>query len=137
MGDVFNVEVPISKIDDDQRLVFGWASVLTNEDGSTLVDLQGDIIEIDELEGAVYDFVMSFYAVAGENHERPCGQLVESIVFTTKKIEMLNLKDANVPIGWWVGFKIWDEMVWLKIKNGEYKMFSIGGKATRVATEET
>lgn len=131
----FNVEVPINKIDDDQRLVFGWASVITNEDGTQLVDQQGDVIEIAELEGAVYDFVMSYWPTAGVNHERPCGQLVESIVFTTKKLEMLGITDSKIQLGWWVGFKIWDDQVWQKIKSGEYKMFSIGGTATRVETE--
>ncbi len=137
MSHQFSVEVPVNKIDDDQHLVFGWASVLVNEDGTELVDQQGDVIEIEELEGAVYDFVMSFYAVAGVNHYRPCGQLVESIVFTKKKIEMLGLNEANVPLGWWVGFKIWDNEVWADIKAGKLKMFSIGGSAVRVPEDET
>lgn len=135
-ADVFNVEVPINKIDDDQRLAFGWASVLVNDDGTQLVDEQRDVIEIEELEGAVYDFVMSYWPTAGVNHERPCGQLVESMVFTKKKLEMLGIADSKIPLGWWVGFKIWDEAVWQKIKSGEYKMFSIGGTATRVEVSE-
>ncbi|MCI8806493.1 MAG: hypothetical protein HFE59_11595, partial [Clostridiales bacterium] len=33
--------------------------------------------------------------------------------------------------GWWVGFHIDDAEVWEKIKNGEYRMFSIEGTAVR------
>ena len=36
---------------------FGWASVAIAENGETLEDWQGDIIEPDELESAAYKFV--------------------------------------------------------------------------------
>ena len=48
---------------------FGWASVAIAENGETLEDWQGDIIEPDELESAAYKFV-DLYREGGEMHER-------------------------------------------------------------------
>ena len=50
----------VAKSDDEERLVFGWASVAERASGEQIVDWQGDIVEIDELERAAYDFVQ-FY----------------------------------------------------------------------------
>lgn len=133
----FQLNVPIEKIDDEQKLVFGWASVIENEDGTPLEDRQGDVIEIAELEGAAYDFVMSFSPVAGDEHNYPCGSLVESIVFSREKIAALGLSGTGIRIGWWVGFKIWYDDVWKEVKSGNYKMFSIGGTAVREQEEST
>ena len=50
-------------------LAFGWASVAIAENGETLEDWQGDIIESDELESAAYKFV-DLYREGGEMHEK-------------------------------------------------------------------
>lgn len=119
--------------DSDERLVFGWASVADRADGKTITDYQGDIVEISELENAAYDFVQ-FFREGSEMHERgglDIAVLVESIVFTPEKIAALGLKDGDLPHGWWVGFRVLDEDVWEKVKDGTYTMFSIEGAAIR------
>ena len=122
----------IKKIDEDERLVFGWFSVV-EQNGELIKDSQGDFIEPDQLEKAAYDFVLDA-RIAGEGHVRKgVGQLVESIVFTKEKQEVLGI-DVGC-IGWWGGFHIDDDNVWDKIKKGEYPMFSIGGTGTRVPKE--
>lgn len=123
----------ISKLDDDQHLVFGWFSVAANSDGTTIVDSDNDTIPIAELERAAYDFVLNSRN-GGEMHERTgVATLIESIVFTPEKIAALGLPEGSLPYGWFGGFKIADEDVWQKIKSGKYTMFSWGGRATREA----
>lgn len=119
----------IAKVDEDQRLVFGWASVVEAEDGSPLEDLQGDVISTDEIEKAAYRFVLDSRK-AGEMHERTegIGRLVESFVLTAEKADALGISKRS---GWWVGFKIDDDETWAKVKKGDFRMFSIGGKARR------
>lgn len=118
----------IKKADDEQHLVFGFASVAADETGQ-VVDSQGDVISIDELERAAYEYVQ-FSGAGSEMHENPdVAQLIESVVFTPQKLEMLGI--SGLPYGWWVGFRVTDEDVWQKIKSGEYSMFSIGGSASR------
>jgi hypothetical protein len=123
----------ISKADDEKRLAFGWASVAERKDGQTVVDWQDDIIDIAELESAAYDFVQ-FWREGSDMHERggfDIAVLVESMVFTPEKMLALGIKEGDVPCGWWVGFKVVDDDVWEKVKDGTYKMFSIEGEAVR------
>ena len=121
----------VMKSDDDKRLVFGWASVAVRVNGEVIEDYQEDIVEIDELEKAAYEYVAKF-GTAGENHERGgVGRLIESAVFTKEKAAAMGIPDGHMPQGWWVGYKITDDRVWEKIKKGEYSMFSIEGTAAR------
>lgn len=123
----------LAKADEEKHLVFGWASIADRADGETIVDWQDDIIDIDELESAAYDFVQ-FYREGSEMHERgghDIATLIESMVFTDDKLEKLNIPKGTLPHGWWVGFRVTDEAVWRKVKDGTYKMFSVEGEAIR------
>lgn len=131
-------EYTITKIDDDKRLVFGWASIAITADGEQLEDLQHDMIDPEDLEETVYDYVLNFRDT-GEQHNprlRKKGKLVESCVFTVEKQKAMGLPEGILPVGWWIGFKIEDDEAWEKVKNGTYKMFSIEGKAQRVPVEK-
>lgn len=131
-------EFEIMKSDDDQRLVFGWASITEDEDGKPLIDMQKDMIDEDDLEQAAYAYVLNFRDTGEEHLEgfRKKGKLVESCVFTNEKQKAMGLKPGTLPVGWWVGFYIEDENAWQKIKDGTYRMFSIEGKAQRVPVED-
>lgn len=123
----------IQKSDEEERLVFGWASVVERTNGETVVDWQEDIVEMEELEAAAYDFVQ-FYREGSEMHERgglDIGVVVESMVFTAEKMQLLGIAEGTVPYGWWVGFRVIDDDVWEKVKDGTYRMFSIEGSAIR------
>ena len=101
--------------------------------GELVVDKQGDIIPEDELEQAAYEYVL-YCRQQGDMHERMgVGRLVESMVFTKQKQEVLGI-DLGM-CGWFVGFRVDDPGVWKKIKGGELPEFSIGGKAMRVPHE--
>ena len=126
----------IAKSDDDKMLAFGWANVSIRTDGEVIEDWQEDIVEPEELEQAAYRFV-ELYREGGEMHERGgCAVLVESMVFTKEKQQALGIPDGTLPIGWWIGFKVTDEDVWSKVKDGTYPMFSIEGTAIREEFEE-
>ena len=125
----------VIKSDGDKRLVFGWASVAVRVDGEEIVDWQKDIIEIEVLEKAAYGYMAEF-GIAGEMHRRGgVGRVIESIVFTKEKAAAPGIPPDIMPEGWWIGFQITDDVVWEKIKNGEYSMFSIEGTAVREPVE--
>ena len=131
------VQVPITKIYTDRQLVFGWASIIENADGTVVTDFDNDIIDQLELENAVYMYVRDS-GIATEGHEYYyAGRLVESIVFTKEKMECMGIPAGTLPIGWWIGIYVYDKMLWNDIKNGKYKMFSIGARATREEVPET
>ena len=126
----------IRKVDEDKRLVFGWANISVTVDGEQVLDYQEDMIDPEELENAAYKFV-ELYRDGGEMHERTgVAFLVESVILTGEKQAAMGLEPGTLPIGWWVGFKVTDDDVWEKVKTGEYSMFSIGGKAIREEIEE-
>ena len=126
----------IAKSDDDKHLEFGWANVSIRADGEEIEDWQEDIIEPEELENAAYQYVL-LYREGGEMHERGgAAVLVESVVFTEEKMQAMGIPAGTLPIGWWIGFKVTDEDVWEKVKDGTYPMFSIEGEAERVEVED-
>ena len=88
------------------------------------------------MENAAYRFV-ELYREGGEMHERGgAAVLVESVVFTAEKMVAIGIPVGTLPIGWWIGFKVTDDDVWEKVKDGTYSMFSIEGTAERVEAED-
>jgi len=131
----FSITGKISKLDEDQRLVFGWASIVKDKEGNVVKDLQNDVIRPEELEKSAYAYVLDS-RVAGEMHKTiGVGSLVESVVFTIEKMEAMGIPEGIVPTGWWVGFRV-DADVFAKIKDGTYSAFSIGGSGKRKVIEE-
>lgn len=128
----------ITKTNDEQQVVFGWASVSKDINGQLLQDWQGDIIEPEDLEKAAFDFVLNFRD-AGERHNpnlRKKGKLVSSLVFTEEVQKALNIPTGTVPVGWFVGFHIDDPKTWQEVKKGKYLMFSIEGQGIREPIEK-
>lgn len=126
----------VKGVDEDKRLVFGWAYIARDANGRVVVDKQGDFIDdLDVLEKAAYDFVHKTRA-AGVMHERRgsgprvVGEMVESLVTTPEKLEKMGLK-GRLPEGWWVGFRVEDDSVWRDVKAGRFKGFSIHGSGRR------
>ena len=131
MTEHWAVNVPIQKIDEDQRLVFGWLYVSRDKAGKQVVDHSGETISIEELEKATYGFTLKSRQ-AGQMHERiGVGRLVEVVCFTPEKRLAMGIPDGIVPDGTWVGFKIDDPESWAGVKSGRFKMFSLGGRAIR------
>lgn len=128
----------ISKVNEDKRQVFGWAS-LSVVDGEPVVDLQGDYIEIEEIEKAAYTYVVES-RVGGDMHERVSkfatsprhtADLIESVVVTLEKLDAWGLAPDAMPLGWWTGYHINDDQQWADVKAGKRLGFSIHGTGTR------
>ena len=128
----------IMKTDDDKRLIFGWASIAIKVDGEQVIDHQKDMIDPEDLEEAVYEYVLNFRD-GGEEHIanlRKKARLVESCMFTKEKMEAMGIPEGIVPEGWWIGFYVDDDEAWKKVKNGTYQMFSIEGQGIREEVED-
>lgn len=106
--DIFKAFAPISKVDDEQRMVYGYASTDTK-------DSQGDVVKLDAIEKALPDYMR--FANIREMHTM-------SAVGVAKSAEV----DEK---GLYLGAKVVDDAAWLKVKEGVYKGFSIGGKALK------
>ena len=123
-----NIEGQILKADEEQRLVYGWASVVT-EKGEPVVDRQGDIIEPETLVKAVNNF-MEHIRVGKEMHKGDqIGAVIHSMPVTKEIGESLGIQSDRE--GWVVAFKVYNDDVWDKVKSGELAAFSIGGRAIK------
>lgn len=129
-GDSFRIQKSV----EDKQLVFGWANVAKDANGQYPLDWDGDVTEPEELEQAAYTFVLK-YRETGEQHQGEAkGYLVESMMFTKEKQEVLGIPPGILPEAWWVGFYLPDKEVFQKVKSGEYEMFSVQGVGKRVPT---
>src|ERR1700722_11199520 len=98
---------PITKIDSDERLVYGYAS-------TEATDSQGEIVRKDALEAALPAY-MRFAHIREMHLPSAVGVAKEATVDGT---------------GLWLKAKIVDDEAWRKVKEGVYKGFSIGGAVT-------
>jgi hypothetical protein len=122
------VTMSLEKSDEDQRMAWGWASV-TTLNGQPLEDLQGDVIETEELQKAVHEFVRK-KRVMGEMHTIiGTGDIVDSIVLT-KDLQRAMGIDLGKE-GWFVGVHVTNDSTWSKVKKGELRGFSLGGFGVR------
>lgn len=123
-----SVEGQILKVDDEQRIIYGWASVAT-EKGKPVVDLQGDVIHMSTLEKACNEF-MEHVRVGKTMHVGDqTGVVIHSMPVSNDIAKALGIQSDRE--GWIVGYKVYDDAVWNMVKSGELRAFSIGGRAIK------
>lgn len=123
-----SIEGKILKVDDEQRMVFGWASVIT-EDGEAVVDRQGDMIEAETLVKAVNEFMEHVRVGKAMHTGEQVGVVVHSLPITKEIGDALGIHSNRE--GWIVAYKVFDDSVWERVKSGELAAFSIGGRAQK------
>ena len=123
-----DIEGKILKVDDEQRMVFGWASVVT-ENGEAVIDRQGDVIEPETLVKAVNEFMEHVRVGKAMHTGEQVGVVVHSLPITKEIGEALGIHSNRE--GWIVAYKVFDDSVWERVKSGELAAFSIGGRAMK------
>lgn len=116
----------ILKIDNDQRIVYGWASVVT-ENGSPVVDRQGDTITPEVMTKAVNQFMEDVRVGKAMHEGGRIGTFIHSLPLTNEIAKALGIETQRE--GWVVALKVHDDETWDRVKSGELKAFSIGGRA--------
>ena len=117
----------IIRKDEDQRIVWGWASVVT-EKGEPVIDSQGDLIEPAEMEKAANEFMADARMAKAMHQGEGVGEVIHSLPLTKELGEALGIQSDRE--GWILAMKIHDDAVWQRIKSQELRAFSIGGEAT-------
>ena len=124
-------EFQITKTDDTEFRVHGWAYVAKDKDGKRVVDHSDEYIEPQDLEKAAYAFVEKSRE-SNDRHTKPVvGHLIESMVFTKEKMDLMGIPEGTLPEGLWVGFR-YDPEHYAKIKAGKRQAWSIQGFARKV-----
>ena len=117
----------VAKVDEERRLVLGWANVNT-VGGRLVVDRQGDVIPDRELEDAVLDFSLNrrVGSVMHKGHQVPRGILFSMTPMVQKALGVDLGKGG--ALGLWV---VDDDETWASIKAGRLPSLSLGGRAVR------
>jgi hypothetical protein len=123
-----DLEGKILKTDDEQRMVWGWASVVT-EKGEPVVDRQGDVIEAETLVKATNEFMEHVRVGKAMHVGEQVGVVVHSLPITKEIGEALGIQSDRE--GWVVAYKVFDDDIWAMVKSGELTAFSIGGRAMK------
>ena len=101
------IYAPLQKIDEEQRMVYGYAS-------TEALDSQGEIIKRDAIEAALPEF-MRFGNIREMHQPSAVGKA----------------KGATVDDkGLYLAAKIVDDEAWAKVKEGVYSGFSVAGRVT-------
>jgi len=104
----FNFFTPISKIDAEQRMVWGYASTPS-------IDLDGEVVSLNAIKSALPDYWQ--WRNIREMHQPSAVGVA---------------KEANVDDkGLYLGAKIVDDEAWKKVIEGVYRGFSIGGQTLK------
>ncbi len=128
----FSKTISICKVDAERRVVKG--PVLRPE----VRDRQGTIMSADIIVDAAHDFVARLAdkqdpSMPGFMHKEFNRDLVIVESYVTERDEIYKLSDeqkTTVPSGsWMMAIKVNDEKIWEGVKSGEFKGFSIGGRA--------
>lgn len=126
----YNSSIKIIKMDDEQRVVWGWASVAT-ENGVPVYDVHGDHIPMSELTKASIDF-MENVRVGKSLHQ---GDQVSSVIgclpLSQELAKALGIESDKE--GLIMGFRVHDDQTWELIKSGELPALSIGGRGRKYA----
>lgn len=126
--EIMSKNLKVIKVDEEHRIVYGWASVTTYK-GEHLVDRQGDVIETETMHKAVNEF-MKGVRVGKLMHEgEVVGQIVHSFPMTKEICGALGIQTDKE--GWITGYYVEDDNLWADVKSGKYASFSIGGKAKK------
>lgn len=122
------VEGKILKFNEEQRMFYGWASVVS-DNGIPVVDRQGDIIEPDTLEKAATEFMKDVRVGKVMHDGEQKITFVHSMPITKVLCEALGIQTTKE--GWIVGGYVHDDDTWEMVKSGKLPALSIGGRARR------
>jgi hypothetical protein len=116
--------VPIMKMDEEQRLIYGVVLVPDVE------DLQGDICSKEDIQEACHDYLVNSRLIKAQHRAPTDADVVECYIAPTD----IQLGKGIVPEGSWVMVtKIHSNAMWEAVKKGDITGYSIGGRGTREA----
>lgn len=119
---------PIQKLDEEERLVIGWASVIS-KGGEPLVDRQGDVISAEELERAFIDYALTARVGKRMHEGEKTADFVFGLPLTKRYQDMLGVE---MPMEGFFGvWKVHCPETWEAVRDGRLAAFSIGGSAMR------
>lgn len=135
----FRGNIDILKADSRGQFIRGWAYVVADE-GGQVVDYSGDVmggLTIDEgmqeIRKSAHDFISDFRTARVHHGGKAVGEIVESVIIDDAFADAVGA--VTKRRGWWIGMRVDDEAIQKRIRSGDLKQFSIGGRGKRLKVE--
>lgn len=114
------------------EFVSGWASVI-EDDGELVIDFHDDAAEMSELRKAAHKFITNARQAKLLHKGNRIGEVVESVLIDDAFAEAHGI--VHKKRGWWITMQVNDEDVRKRVRDGELRAFSIGGRGVRQPVE--
>lgn len=126
-------EIELKVVDEDQRIVVGYALIPDKEIYRKVKDTEFNIIfskETVRLTSELYMKQLNLNNVTVDHTKKIQGaSVIESWITEDEKHDKVNLYGLKPILGGWaVKMKIYNDEEWQSVKDGKYKGFSIEGK---------
>ena len=137
IGDEYELRMPVKivKAYPEHQIIVGWASVV-KKNGEYVVDKQGDVIPVHELENAVLDYAIKRGAHGLMHEEYSGGRLVLGLPTSPDFMKAAGLTQDEDIVGFLGVWHIPDREIWEKHKRGELPELSISGRAKSIEVSE-
>ena len=129
LGITFDFE----KSDKEGRYVRGWASVVSIA-GKPVTDADEDFISMGELRKSAHDFITDARVAKAMHKGSAVGEVVESVIIDDDFAKAMGA--STDKRGWWIGMSVNDPAIRKRVKSGELRAFSIGGRGKRRKMED-
>lgn len=116
------------KSDSTGGFVRGWASVV-QVNGEPVTDSQGDRISMADLQKAAHEFIVNARVAKAMHKGDAVGEVVESVIVDDAFVKAMGA--TTDKRGWWIGMQVHDEAIRKRVRAGELRAFSIGGRGKR------
>lgn len=117
-------------VDENLRVVHGYAYVCRDPQGEPIFDKGfNTTMDPSELERAFYEYMLTSRVIDLEHDKQPIGRVVGGMVMTRSIQEAFGI--TGMPEGVMLSVLVDDPNVWARVKNGDLKGFSVGGRASK------
>lgn len=133
----WTARVEITKRDDAQMRVFGFALEATDANGNETSDYAAEVISEDEMAETAFDYAANS-GTGGAMHKPSDPGFAPDTAYMITSVPLTQeiRKAAELPPGpgrWFVGLQITDREVWGRVQSGELRELSVKGSARREA----
>lgn len=123
----FQLFIEIEKSAPDGSFVRGWACVTSDEGRPVNTDWDGDVMPIDVIRDSVHEFMAGERVAKVMHNGEQTGAIVESVIVDDEFAALMGI--THKKRGWFAGMEVHCEKARARVRKGELKGFSIGGRA--------
>ena len=123
---------------DGEQIATGYAYIARDADGTPVTDHSGDVVDIPSMKRAVQAAMKRGLKVRTNHEADAAAEFTGSMWVDHDVLKAIGATpgDTTPADGWLIQIRVDDPALWKRIKSGEMRAFSIGGKGRRVPLKD-